>query len=113
MRERERERERNAMRVKRDLCMCQKRSMYVSKEIYVCVNRDLRMCQKRSMYVSKEIYVCVIRDLPMCQSRSTLTHRLCVVTKWSSCVCVCGWVGVGVCPRLCGVASPGSSKRLH
>ena len=49
--------------VKRDVCICQKRRMYMSKETYIYVKRDLCICQKRRMYMSKETYVYVKRDV--------------------------------------------------
>jgi len=53
----------------RDLSICQKRLMNVSKETNECVIRDLSICQKRRMNVSKETNECVIRDLSICQKR--------------------------------------------
>ena len=44
--------------------------LYGQKETYVCakrLHRDLCMCGKRPMYVSKETYVYAKRDLCMCK----------------------------------------------
>ena len=54
---------------KRDLCIWQKRPMYMAKETYVYGKRDLCIWQKRPMYMAKEAYVYGKRGLCIWQKR--------------------------------------------